>query len=511
MPQGLTREQLLQKGATPAATTTPKAGGLSREQLLQMGAKSSSTLAPTVPVEQSTDTGFSGENVVKGVAKGLGRTGLGIGTIGRSIQRGVVEGVGLPQSMLGGESVFDKTGEKRAAAEKFLTSKGTTQKVAGIGTDIVTAAIPGAAAFKATRSLPIAAKLAGRAGVGGLIGTIQDGGNVGTGTAVGAGLEAGLPVLGQILGKTVKYGVSQSTGLNAETIKEIIKNPAKYGTTNDKIREETANFVGEALNKRLDDLSEVGKGYEKIREMVGNVQIPENVIPNVLSKFGVKLDDAGKIVTTAESRPLSPADRNGLQEFIDNYGKMRTLSQNAFMNTREALSNMSKFEQGKTGLSERISKAIRAEYDALGKNQIPGLKELDARYAPEIKVLKQLKKDIFDKDGQLKDSAISKIANLTNKGREKVLARLEQLVPDIAERARVIKAMEDITAAGGQKVGTYARAGLGIGGISIGNPMLIIGAILSQPEIAVPLLRSIGYGVQGIKKILPALPQKLPR
>src|SRR3990167_10032713 len=163
MPQGLTREQLLQKGATPAATTTPKAGGLSREQLLQMGAKSSSTLAPTVPVEQSTDTGFSGENVVKGVAKGLGRTGLGIGTIGRSIQRGVVEGVGLPQSMLGGESVFDKTGEKRAAAEKFLTSKGTTQKVAGIGTDIVTAAIPGAAAFKATRSLPIAAKLAGRA------------------------------------------------------------------------------------------------------------------------------------------------------------------------------------------------------------------------------------------------------------------------------------------------------------------------------------------------------------
>lgn len=292
---------------------------------------------------------------------------------------------------------------------------------------------------------------------------------------------------------SAKYGVSQLTGLNPETITELVKDPKAFKNVSPEIRVETAQKVGDALDSRIEELSDLGKEYEAIRATTGKVVVPEGSINKVLDKYGVKLDNDGKILTTSESRPLSTTDRTALQDFITNYGLSSELTPNSLLNTREALSNLSKFEQGKTSLPQLIARDLRSVYDEAGKTQVPGLKELDAKYAPERQLLGQLKKDIFDAKGELKDGAISKIANVTGRGKEQLLERIKQVVPDIEQRVRVMKAVEGIEAASSLKVGTYARAGVGITGLVTGNIPAIIAAILAQPEVAVPLLKGAGY------------------
>jgi hypothetical protein len=299
---------------------------------------------------------------------------------------------------------------------------------------------------------------------------------------------------------TSKFTVSQATGLNPSTIEELLKNPSAFKGVTPEIRVETANAVKEALDTRLSELSDMGKGYQSIREgTAGNgglVTIPENTVKNVLDKYGVKLDAENKIITSVESRPLSNADKASLQDFIDNYGSVTTHTNNSFLNTREALSNLSKYESGKTNLTTQIARDLRSQYDKAGKSQIKGLSELDAQYAPERQLLGDLKSEIFDTTGELKQNAVSKIANINGKGKEQLLSKMKEIIPDIDQRVKIIKAVEDIAATQGIKVGTYSRTLTQVGGglgVLTGNIPAIVAAVLSQPEIAVPLLKGAGY------------------
>lgn len=310
---------------------------------------------------------------------------------------------------------------------------------------------------------------------------------------------------GTLVGKTAKYSTTHLTGLNPETVTELLKNPEKFKNVGSEARIQTAKDVAKALDKRIHDLSGLGSEYQTLRESGGVVNVPRETIPNVLSKYGVKLDEKGKILTSAESRPLSPTDRNALQDFMDNYGKNEALSPNAFLNTREALSNLSKYESGKTNLSTSISRDLRHAYDELGKKQLSGLEALDKTYAPERQLVSQLKKDILTPQGDLKDGAISKIANITGKGKEKLLQRVKEVVPDIEDRIHVLKAAEDIEAAGGFKVGTYIRAGGAIFGGATGNIPVLVGSILAQPQLAVPLIKAAGITGDKLAPIVRAL------
>jgi hypothetical protein len=324
-----------------------------------------------------------------------------------------------------------------------------------------------------------------------------------TGQLVTKPVVRGAEKVGQGISSTAKFATSQATGLNPETISQLVNKPELFKNVTS--RSEVTDAVKNALDTRLQELSGLGKEYQVLRDTPQIVTIPENTIQGVLNKYGVKLDGNNKILTSAESRPLSLGDKNALQEFINNYGQERVLSSNAFLNTREALSNLSKYDASKTNISTNIARDLRATYDELGKTQVKGLKELDSQYAPERQLLGQVKKDIFTTQGELKDGAISKIANITGNGKEKLLARMKEIVPDIEQRVRVIKAVEDIERSSGIKVGTYARAGLGLFGATTGNIPVIIGAILAQPEIAVPLLKGAGYVGQKAQPILNAL------
>lgn len=314
-------------------------------------------------------------------------------------------------------------------------------------------------------------------------------------------------VASDTVGKVGSFGLSQATGLNPETISTIANNPSEFSRANlaDNNRVSLGQSVKDTIDLRLKSLKSTGAAYDDIRNGTAVANVPDNIIQDTLSKHGVQVGSDGKLVTTAESIPLSPTDKSQLQNFLDTYGKEKQLSSNAFLNTRSALSDLSRYEAGKTGNLQKISRDLRGAYDTVGKQQIPGLSELDAKYAPEVKQLNQIKKDYLTKDGGFKDGAINKIANLTGKGKDQVLSRLEAIHPGVTQRIKILKAAEDIQNASGLKVGTYARAALGAGGLATGNIPAIVGAIMSSPEIAVPLIKSYGLAKPVVGQVVDLL------
>lgn len=94
------------------------------------------------------------QQIGTGAAKELGSTALGIGTIGRGIQKGLSKAVdvitGTKGFGLGPEGVFDQ-GEKRAAAEELFTPVTPAEKFGAGATEVATFAIPSGQAAKLTK------------------------------------------------------------------------------------------------------------------------------------------------------------------------------------------------------------------------------------------------------------------------------------------------------------------------------------------------------------------------
>jgi hypothetical protein len=244
-------------------------------------------------------------------------------------------------------------------------------------------------------------------------------------------------------------------------------------------------------------LSDTGKGYNALRKEGYPVTIPAGTFESVLKKYGIEMKN-GEILIDEETPPLSSADISALNDFYNQYGNKTTLSSNAFLNARQGLDKLKKYDAAKTQLPEIIAGELRKTYDSLGKNQItettgsPSLESLDTEYSAQIKPLKPLIKDYLNRDGSLKDGAENKIANLTGTGKTQVLARLESASPGITKEINIVKAMEDVQNTQGQKVGTYMRGALGAGGILTGNPLAIIAAVITSPSVFVPLLKAFG-------------------
>lgn len=306
--------------------------------------------------------------------------------------------------------------------------------------------------------------------------------------------------VGDLANTLAKYGTAQATGFSPKTISTILQNPEKFlgDYKSNFTREALGEKVSTAIDQRLENLSATGKEYQAIRTSGEKVQVPPATLQNILDQFNIKLDKNGQIKTNSETLPMSSGDQVALQKFIDTFGKKTELTANGFLNARKTLDNMAKWDASKTSASTTLSRVIRTAYDILGKDQITGLRELDAKYSPEVNLLKQIKKDYLKPDGTFKDNAVSKLANLTNKGKESALARLEQITPGISKEINVLRAVEDIANAGGQKVGTYTRAALtGATYLSSGLPGAVVEAILTHPAVATKILAGWGK-LQGV-------------
>lgn len=307
-----------------------------------------------------------------------------------------------------------------------------------------------------------------------------------------------------------KFATSQATGLSPSTIEQVIKTPGLF-TTKEMAsidRKSIANKVKMAVEKRLEGLSETGKQYELIRKAPEVAKIPPGTIEGVLDKYGIKVKN-GKLLTTAESVPISGGDKTVIEGFLKQYGQ-KELSGNAFLNARKALSNMAKYDAAKTDISQKISRELRSTLDEIGKDTFKGLRELDKQYAPEVKLLSKVKKEILNPDGTLKDNAMSKIANLTGKGKEQTIERLEKVIPGIRTDVNILKAIEDIEIAKGQKVGAYLRGATGGFVVSGGNPVAAVAAAIgTSPQVAIPLIRSYAKASGATSKLLSSTLDKL--
>lgn len=315
-----------------------------------------------------------------------------------------------------------------------------------------------------------------------------------------AGAISKLPI---IIGKST---LSHLTGLDPQTLTAVISDPTSFSKLQQDAssRPSVAADFKSALDQRISDLQDTGKGYDTIRQNKTTVTIPSQTVESVLAKYGINVVD-GELKYTAESRALSPVDKSALQGFYDTYGNEKTLSANAFLNTREALSNLSKYDIGKTKIPQIISRDLRSTYDALGKDQLKGLRELDSTYAPEVILLKKARKDFLNPDGTFKDGAINKIANAKGVGKQSLINRMEQISPGIGKSIQILKAVEDIQRANGIKVGNYARALVEGHAFITGNIPVVIAAILSHPAIAVQLLRGFGYTGKAVIPIVHTL------
>lgn len=461
-------------------------------------------------IGDTADTIFGGGKIGEYIGKNIAR-----GTYGDTIQKMVV-----------GQ---DLNPEAEAMVEAGPTKKQLLGDVARVGLNFapigrLSAGLSSRLAQEGVKRSNLLGNVATGAGVGygfESANSVREGGTAtpqpGLETAIGAAIPLAGPVLrtaGNLVGKSAKFATGQATGLNQDTISQILKTPEAFsGTARANIDRAglASNVLGD-ITKRQKALSTTGAAYEPLRNAPGFVNVPKDTIKTTLEKYGFKLK-GNKIIATAESRPMAKSDIKQIEDFISQYGKSIKISNSAFFNAKERLSQLSKYEQGRADTARSLARDLRKAYEGVGDTQIKGLQQLDELYAPQKRQLTAIKKDYFNRDGSLKDNAISKLANLTGKGKDAVLARLEQVRPGVTEEIKILKAVEDIESSTDFKVGGYLpaafRGTLGVTAVATGNIPAAVAAILSQPQLAVPILRRFGIAKNAMGEVVKLLKEKL--
>lgn len=348
---------------------------------------------------------------------------------------------------------------------------------------------------------------------------------------------------GDVLGGAGKFAASQVTGLEPGTIKTIAENPDQFSKQNMATidRGSLGQTVQSSLQKRMAELKDTGEAYAPIRNSDTVVKVspnfledtikettglditktptetPKGQLPTIDESGAPTMEPGGKWQSSAAAKIRDASDVRAIQTFYNKYqplfdsGKMTT---NEYLNMRSDLADLSKFERqiGKSKPIEAATQIIRGKLNTALRPQVEGLSALDESFAKQSGELKTLSKGLVDKNGNLTDSAINKIANATGKGKDAVIARLEEISPGITKKIQILKAVEDVQHASGNKVGTYARgigmAGLG-GGILTGNIPLMAGSIaemiLANPENATAIIRKYGQSAPLINAVIAKL------
>lgn len=311
-----------------------------------------------------------------------------------------------------------------------------------------------------------------------------------TKTAVGTGLKtAGIGAK-----NITMEAFSKATGLKPETIKTIADAPDKVKAVQDLGLEMSKNnvftTVKEAIDAKKTELSETGSQYKPIREVAAPVKLPDTFWSELLESQGLKYDGTN-LIATSESKVRAPADLTALKNAISPYFNKTELTPNEFLNLRQDLSNAAKFETGKTTAATTTSKQWRSDLNEL-RDQIPGLKELDAKFADQIQYLDEVQDLIYDNTGSLKPNALNSVNNLLGKGKEGKLAYVEEIAPEIVADIKAIKALENVEASQGKTFADLLRGGAGVYAVSSLNLPAALYYVLTSPKIATALIKTYG-------------------
>lgn len=251
---------------------------------------------------QANETGFA-QGVSTGAAKGILGMGLGIGQVGRSIQRGISGAVDKTFGTQGfglGDSIFD-TERANEIRESKLTPDAPGEGLGKFATDVASFAIPGGAAMKATRGLGAGRMIAGQAASDATVTSLSQGGvdrstldSAIIGTlfpSASVGLKALAPYMGsRIINSLIKplkkdfaFGKNPGRtvaeeGITANSIEDLATQVStrrqQVGQEiGDRIAKETMRFNVTDLTKPLDDaLQQAKKSPRTNREVITRLQ-----------------------------------------------------------------------------------------------------------------------------------------------------------------------------------------------------------------------------------------------
>lgn len=312
---------------------------------------------------------------------------------------------------------------------------------------------------------------------------------------VGEGIGKNLNKLEDATGRAGTFMASQASGLEPDTMKFIFNNPDTFEmASSGRLNSETIlNEVKDTFDRRSFEISELGSEYQSIRDLDVDIQVDQGELQKILSNKGLKVDDGNIVEAAKNSSNLNKSDINVVSQAYDIIKDIETAKPNEVLNIRNKLDDLISWEKS-PGLSEKgkvLVKELRSSIDNRAKSQLPELRRLDEQFAEEKEIISQMKKDFFNRDGSLKDTAPSKILNLTNKNREIILKRLETTNPGISTKLKALKAFNDVDRSLGNKVGTYAKAA-GMGLFLSGGNFLAAGAMAGLSGNAGNIIKTIG-------------------
>lgn len=433
-----------------------------------------------------------------GLAKSVGRTALGIGTLGRGIQRGISSVTGFD---MGGESVFDINSSKRAQANEFLRPKSQAEKTAGFVGDVATAMIPSSAALKGTKGLGFAMKMLGQGSVGAITGTLQGGGDIDRDTLIGAGTEVMFPVAGKALGyggNVLKGLAGMVSGKGGDVIEQVVKTP--------RAALEGGELVGAAGLK--ESAQNIRTGVKTLKQKAGaefealtapyTTPLPKNKLTSVVNNYLVDEVDAtiSKGAINLDDTPFLDADAQKIQRIYNIVNKWEDTSPKGINSLASKISKFYKGSDSSQDVDRVVAGLNRRIRDFIGE-QVPDIAEANAKYADKMDLIDQMDA-IFRTKGAVESrlglqKTAEAVGRLFNANKDIAREGVEEI-----ERELGINIL-------GKEAGRQLVDGVSRSQSAIGDAMTGVARALIPPKLILQIAARTGMAQQAIESRLNVL------
>ena len=293
--------------------------------------------------------------------------------------------------------------------------------------------------------------------------------------------------------------------------------------------------VKEKINNKRSANAEMWKEYGNLRKNKTKVvdttwvtkdmvkDLKENWITIDKKTWDLKFDDLSKY-NSKQQRALQDA-----------WNELKTLEKSKKINAGNVLDMRQKMDDklnwdGKASdlkditavdrSTENLIKKMRGVIDDRAKTSVKWLKALDEKFAPAMAEMEKIQKDWLNSDWTLKDTARSKIRNLTKAWNEERLARLEKLMPWITKDLRALDVWLTVEKATRQGVWQYAKQILTAWSTAtffnpyvwvptviawiLSNPKNYLKIMTSAPDIAQKISSSISKWTNIMQELLPS-------
>lgn len=251
--------------------------------------------------------------------------------------------------------------------------------------------------------------------------------------------------------------------------KEIVNEYLDWKKNVETVFEEVKNKIDE---KRVAN-SEMWKEYDTLRnnkKKVVNTQWITSDMKQSLKKNWITIDKDGNL----KFNKMNKFNATQQKAILDAWNELKSIEKSKNINAGNVLDMRQKFDDklnwdGKAmdlnwnlsavdKATESLIKDMRWVIDERAKTSVAWLKELDAKYADAIAEMQQIRKDWLNADGTFKDSARSKLRNLTKAWNEEKLARLEQAVPWITSDLKALDVWLTVQKATSLRVWQYVKS-----------------------------------------------------